>query len=1059
MSYLTSLNPAQLAAVNHQPNVPLQILAGPGSGKTKVLTSRIAHLILHHKLSPAAICAVTFTNKAANEMKGRLAKLIGKEKMIQVRMGTFHALCALFLRKYATVVGLADNFAICDADESKKIINTLLKGYKEALEAKEITLKDHTVQSIISKAKAKSLSAKQFSEEVQGRIRGNASGFRSISDEIDLVVAEIYEEYEKHLRRNNSLDFDDLLVYGLKLFTQHKQAVRWCKHVLVDEFQDTNITQYELMRAIAIAHCVTIVGDPDQSIYGWRSAEVGNLAKMRKDFKGTQHIFLEQNYRSTSSILKASIAIVEQDRSRIKKTLHASHPSGTTPVLLQFLDEQAEAAGIAAEIKRLIAHTGGLLGFGDFVVLLRFNALSRAIESALQKEGIPNRVLKGHRFFERLEVKDLLAYLQLVDNPQFVPAFTRIVNVPARGVGEKTLQELLSTAEKQKVSPLEIVENIIDGKTPDIKPPVKRKLGSFVSAIRSIRKLTLEGASPAVLIRKLYEVIGYEDHLKKTQPDWESRWENVQELITFASDVDTDIKSRYDSGEEDTDTPLRLFLQASMLSSEGDNENSDEDKNKVTISTCHAAKGLEWPVVIIPAVEDGAFPFYRSEDKEEERRLLYVACTRAQSLLYIYYASTRKVGGVAKPRDLSTFISAVTLKNDTLFTDQLPAITAQERAIIAGVLDRPDVPDELVQIAVDDYVSKTARRQEKAPLSAWDMSSDDDILDVQLNSSSALLVSSSQMSTGPAAFSSGRNVLSALCAGASDSSDYIRAAMKPKVGGFSRPVGGSTLAQQRVSDSTQVVERVKARTEARWEMSSHSSPTSKIELNASGSMKPTSAINIQQSGISRSAGVVGRWNLPTEPRSQSMSSDSHSSTPSTPEVKLKASGPMQVYSKAPRSQLPHNHTPNNQNMTPHMPYYPAAHSHDYAKKANPMPYPTVPAHQTGSASAPLQMASNRLIPAQRRTAVPDNKSPISHSQASSTPPTNTFASSTQLPRNLVPSGPPIPLPTHTPTARAVSVTPSSQSGGDAAPTIGAKRRLGMGRVTGGYTNKKFKPPG
>ncbi|KAF9267802.1 UvrD-helicase-domain-containing protein [Marasmius fiardii PR-910] len=702
MSYLHALNPAQLAAVNHPPEIPLQILAGPGSGKTKVLTSRIAHLILQHKIPPIAICAVTFTNKAANEMKERLTNLIGKEKMVQVKMGTFHALCALFIRRYASVVGLADNFTVCDADESKKIINTLLKQYKDDLESKDITLKDATVQSSISKAKAKSLSAKQFRDEVERRVRVNTQHnvFPSITDEIDMVVAEVYEEYDKTLRRNNSLDFDDLLVYGLKLFTEHKKAVKWCKHVLVDEFQDTNTTQYELMRVIAVANCATIVGDPDQSIYGWRSAEVGNLATMRKDFAGTQQIFLEQNYRSTSSILKASIAIVEQDKSRIKKTLHASHPLGTIPVLREFETEQLEAAAIASEIKRVIAYTGGMLCFGDFVILLRFNALSRSIESALQKEGIPNRVLKGHKFFERLEVKDLLAYLQLVDNPQFVPAFTRIVNVPARGIGDKTLQELISRAQKEKLSPLHIVEKIVDGRTPDIKPPVKRKLASFVSVVRTIQKMTLEGSSPAVLIRKLYEDINYEDHLKKTQSDWESRWENVQELITFASDVDADIKARDDGAN--TDTPLRLFLQASMLSSEGDNENGEEDKKKVTISTCHAAKGLEWPVVIVPAVEQGTFPFYRSDDIEEERRLLYVACTRAQSLLYLSHASTRKVGGDVKSRELSAFISSVTKANTSIFTDHLPTISHTERAVIARVLGRPDIAEQDVRKLVNE---------------------------------------------------------------------------------------------------------------------------------------------------------------------------------------------------------------------------------------------------------------------------------------------------------------------------------------------------------------------
>ncbi|KAE9400182.1 UvrD-helicase-domain-containing protein [Gymnopus androsaceus JB14] len=670
MDYLKSLNPAQLRAVQHSPEIPLQILAGPGSGKTKVLTSRIAHLILHHHLPPWSICAVTFTNKAANEMKERLTKAIGKEKT---------------QKRYARSIGLEGNFTVCDAEESKKIIAPLLKKYRHDLDAKDITLKEGTVLSLISKAKAKGLSATQFLRDIQAKShgpKGSKEPFTSSStvNDIDLVVAEIYEAYEKTLRKNNSLDFDDLLLFGVKLFTENHDAVKWCKHVLVDEFQDTNVTQYDLMRAIAFARCVTVVGDPDQSIYGWRSAEVGNLARMQKDFFSTEQILLEENYRSTASILKASLAIVAQDKTRIQKSLRTSHPVGPIPVLRSFPSEHIEASFLAGEIKRIVAHMGGVLNWGDFVVLLRFNALSRTIESALQKEGIPSRILGGHKFFERLEIKDLLAYLQIVDNPQFIPAFVRAINTPARGIGEKTIAELLSRADKSKLNLLELVEKIHDGKTPDIKPPIKRKLGSFVTSMRILRTLASENASPSDLIHRLVELISYEEHLRKTQPDWDTRWENVQELITFASDVQSDLQDSpstvetQEPGEErPRDTPLRLFLQASMLSSEGDNQ-SKEGENE-----CHAAKGLEWPVVMVPAVEQGTFPFYRTDDIEEERRLLYVACTRAQSLLYLSHATQRKVGGETKSKDLSVFVSAVIKENPALFIDRPSIFSVPER--------------------------------------------------------------------------------------------------------------------------------------------------------------------------------------------------------------------------------------------------------------------------------------------------------------------------------------------------------------------------------------------
>ncbi|KAH9838601.1 P-loop containing nucleoside triphosphate hydrolase protein [Rhodofomes roseus] len=456
-AYLRNLNPAQLQAVQHPPDIPLQILAGPGSGKTRVLTARIAHLIFHHHVAPQAICAVTFTNKAANEMRARLDILVGVHDTACIRMGTFHALCASFLRRHGRMVGLETNFTICDADESKKIVKALLGEHSKDLAAKRISLTEGTLMSMISKAKARG----QTADELEAKYRrSRASGSRKRSrlpsdvnnednsdDEqsqtmqdpnIMAVLIDVYRVYERTLRSSNSLDFDDLLLFGVRLFKRNPAVGEWCQHVLVDEFQDTNTIQYELMRQIAAAsRCVTIVGDPDQSIYGWRSAEIKNFINMQRDFPNTQQILLEQNYRSTASILGASMAIVSQDKKRVAKTLRAEHPAGPSPMLQLFLNEHQEAEFIASEIKKIVAATGGMLEWGDFVVLLRFNALSRLIESALQKEGIPNRILGGHKFFERLEVKDLLAYLQLIDNPHFAAAFTRVINVPARGIGEK----------------------------------------------------------------------------------------------------------------------------------------------------------------------------------------------------------------------------------------------------------------------------------------------------------------------------------------------------------------------------------------------------------------------------------------------------------------------------------------------------------------------------------------------------------------------------------------------------------------------------------------------
>lgn len=677
-------------------------------------------------------------------MRERLTKLIGKQRTSSVKMGTFHALCAMFLRKYGRLVGLDQNFTICDADESKKIVSTLLKAFKEFLEEKNISLKEATVLSMISKAKAKGHTSDELFSKLSEASR-DAKKLQAASlwtNDVEYLVAEIYQQYEKILRSNNSLDFDDLLLLGVKLFTEHKKTVSWCKHVLVDEFQDTNVMQYELMKALAVDRCVSVVGDPDQSIYGWRSAEVENLAKMRRDFLGTEEIFLEQNYRSTAAVLKASLAIVAQDKSRIRKSLYTNHPSGATPVLRAFPTEHAEATFIAVECRRLVAEMGGILRWGDFVVLLRFNALSRAIESALQKEGIPSRVLGGHKFFERLEIKNLLGYLQLVDNPNFNPALTRAVNTPSRGIGEKTLLEVSTRAEKAKLSQLHVIERICDGTLADINPTAKRKFLPFVEVIRALRDLAEKGTSPPDLIRRLVELLEYEDYLRRTQPDWESRWENVQELITFASEVEVGSVDEQDfeeisTGHSPKDTPLRLFLQASMLSSEGDNQNEDNNTEKVTITTCHAAKGLEWPVVMVPAVEEGTFPFYRTEDIEEERRLLYVACTRAQGLLYLSHAAVRKVAGETKTKKLSEFVSVVTNQNPTLFTGSSLDFRRDDRMVICKVLDRPLPDEEEVYRRVTEFIW-TSRHH---------VTGSDELARVSLGDAAKPLVNAQQIST------------------------------------------------------------------------------------------------------------------------------------------------------------------------------------------------------------------------------------------------------------------------------------------------------------------------
>ncbi|ELU41157.1 ATP-dependent DNA helicase [Rhizoctonia solani AG-1 IA] len=507
-SYLQNLNEAQYRAVTSTPAGALQILAGPGSGKTRVLTCRVANLIIGHEIPAPSICAVTFTNKAAAEMRVRLTHLVGPSETSRLVIGTFHAICANYLRKYGTAIGLATNFSICDSDESKKTISTLLQKYTSEIESIGLDLKEPIVRAMISKAKATG----QTPQEML-RIASSVS----TQDKIQAAVALIYEEYDAVLRAANALDFDDLLVMGLKVLKAAPRAIAKLRHVLVDEFQDTNTMQYELMRVLADAcgRCVSVVGDPDQS-----------------------------------------------NKQRVQKSLFTSHAHGPTPLLREFGSATEEASFLARELRRVVASSGGMIGYGDCAVLrksecdphvllscltrpfsplpflVRFNALSRVIESALQQESVPSRVLGGHKFFERAEVKDLLVYLQLADNPAFNPAFVRAVNVPKRGVGEKSIAEIVSRASSEKTSAFNVIERICDGMAPDIKPPIKRKVSELVRLIRQLRKWASEGVLAADLIRRTVDDIGYEAHLQRTQPDWETRWENVQELINFAAGVE-----------------------------------------------------------------------------------------------------------------------------------------------------------------------------------------------------------------------------------------------------------------------------------------------------------------------------------------------------------------------------------------------------------------------------------------------------------------------------------------------------------------------------------------
>lgn len=645
--------------------------------------------------------------------------------------GTFHALCARFLRRHGARLGLAFNFTIADMEDVRRTVRELVDEHEAELASEGVALKADAVQHVISAAKSRG--------ESPDMLRGTLTARTGRLSPSDSALVRLYEAYEARLRAANALDFDDLLLKGVQLFREHPDVTDHIRHVLVDEFQDTNTVQYLLMRYLAAAtgH-VSVVGDPDQSIYMWRNAEVGNLARMLDDFPGLQCVLLEENFRSTGAVLEAARAVMRQDTTRIDKDLYTSHARGAPVTLRTLSDADTEADYIALEIQRQVKCSLGLLTYADTCILLRFNALSRTFESALQRYGISYRVMGGARFFDRAEVRDLLAYLLLADNPQYTPGVVRVLNVPRRGIGVKTVQACLEQAQSRGMPLLALLEDIVDGQVlppPALRGAAIKSIGSFVDVVRQMRSLARDHVV-SHLLQVLVKVLDYETHLKR-EPNWESRWENVQELISFAtaaektheantdtaaSLVDLDVPSaskrrRMEKGEvlpdmrstfvpeTDAPTPLRTFLESSALAS--DVNTTDDDAPKVTITTCHAAKGLEWPLVFIPAVEDGTFPFYRCqklEEVREERRLLYVAMTRAETNLYLTCARRRLVAGEWSNRHLSPFVKSLAsgalapcARVDWCYT--LPPLNAQLQSVVADVLQRPLAPQE----ALDEY--------------------------------------------------------------------------------------------------------------------------------------------------------------------------------------------------------------------------------------------------------------------------------------------------------------------------------------------------------------------
>ncbi|MCJ1251894.1 hypothetical protein MMC30_009132 [Trapelia coarctata] len=698
-SFLEDLNPAQKSAVE-SPAAVLQILAPPGSGKTKTLTARVAYLLSHHKYKPWNTLCLTFTIKSAKEMKERISKLVGPALGSKIVLGTFHSVCRRYLVTYGYLIGIRKGFGIADSSDTLAIITRIVKRLNLNIDPK-------AAKARISSSKARSISYAELLAEASKKKNVEQQGFITV-----------FEAYEAHLATSNLLDYDDLLLRCVDLLRENPTCVSNIEAVLIDEFQDTNIVQFDLMRLFA-AKCnrITTVGDPDQSIYGWRSAEIKNLRKMQKQYPDTLVIHLEDNYRSSGSILLAALEVIQQDESRPAKPLLPTHCPGPTPVLRRLPSAAIEASWIVTEIQRCIGLTGSLLNFADFSILLRSASLSRQIETAMGKAGIPYRMVGGQRFYDRVEVKILLDYLRVISQPDNSDALARIINVPSRKIGDITSRGLLEEAAARGSTLWRLVQDVVRGQM-TIKTKISKVaaqgLASVMNIVLKARKKMLDPSNlclPHQLLDQVIQGIEFKDFLEKTKPeDHESRWANVEELMAQASDCSLAALNPSFSPDDDGDEALPLiegveqesagqaedalakFLAIVALSTQVEREEDAEAESgpqqRVAISTIHAAKGLEWPVVFIPSAYDGSIPHSRAEDTNEERRLLYVAMTRAQALLYI---SCPTRNSMREETTLSQFLSAK--KVVPYLTDHGPSLRFSTTYDISGILRR-DCPSE-----------------------------------------------------------------------------------------------------------------------------------------------------------------------------------------------------------------------------------------------------------------------------------------------------------------------------------------------------------------------------
>ena len=627
---LAGLNEPQRDAVT-APDGPLLILAGAGSGKTRVLTHRIAYLLATGRVAADEVLAVTFTNKAAREMRLRVAHLVGGEPA-GLWLGTFHAVAARILRRDGQAIGVPQAFTIFDEADRQAILRTALRE----IGADDRRTSPGAVGSAISAAKNELQTPEAYA--------------RAAHTPFEHRVARVWPPYQAALHASGGLDFDDLLLELVRLLTtQPAVAARYQArfgHILVDEYQDTNRAQYLAVRALAERHRhLTVVGDPDQSVYGWRGADLRNILNFEADYPEARVIALEQNYRSTAAILAAAQAVIRENVERVEKRLWTAADGGTPVVVAQLYDEREEAKAVAAEAQRLVQEEGYALA--EMAVLYRTNAQSRALEDVLLRHGLPYQLVGGVRFYQRREVKDVLAYLRLLLNPDDAVAFERVVNVPRRGVGATTLEQLRTAAAHHRVSPFRAIP-LVQGT--EIRGAAAAALLHFHRTVETLRQWAQDWPLPTVLDR-LLEDTGYRALVRDGSPEGDERWANVVELRGLADE----------HGPAPTSEALPAFLEQAALA--GDQDTLRDTPAGITLITLHQVKGLEFPVVFITGLEDGLLPHSRSLDTvqatEEERRLLYVGMTRAMRRLYLFHAFRRHLYGAPSLATPSQFLRAL----------------------------------------------------------------------------------------------------------------------------------------------------------------------------------------------------------------------------------------------------------------------------------------------------------------------------------------------------------------------------------------------------------------